>query len=317
MTRSDHAVRFAPLCLLVLLAVLDTLRDAHAADWFVQGGIAASEDTDDFRVTTTAIGIGKYLSDENFIDRLAYRRARHAFRAPNFALDGDSDTLAGDLALGGRVRLHGEISAYRSAPADATLGAAALITDLPGEVHGELSWEKGLVDSVASLNGNIRFEATTLAVDKTFAERWNVAVAGTRQRFTDDNTRDQVRTRASVRIDDDLGIGLYVRTRQYWNSRPFNGNYFAPDTLREILGGVSLRRRIPGWPVVASGWVDAGQQTIDGSSTGIRSWQVKLEALPQRPWHLEFALGEQTTAGTGGGPNYEYRYLQTSVVVPF
>lgn len=318
MTRS---VRVAPIALTVALSLLlaanGTPSQAEGNDWFVLGGVTASEDTDDFRATTIGVGAGKYLSTENFIDRIAYKRSRHAFRAPNFTLNGHSNTLSGDVALGSVAKFHGEVSDFSSPRSDATLGAASLIADLPLEIHTELTWERGLVESVASLTGNVRFDAATLSVDKTFSDRWNVAIAGTQQRFTDNNTRDQLRARASVRVVDDLGLSLYVRTRQYWNSQPFTGNYFAPDTLREILGGVSLRRRIPGWPMTASGWVDTGRQTIDGASTGIHSWQAKLEALPQRPWHFEVLIGEQTTAGTGGGPNYKYRYTQAGVVVPF
>lgn len=300
-----------------LCALPGMMSEAHASDWFATGAASLSDDTDDFRTRQVSGGFGRYLSDDNFIDRLAYRRTLHQFRAPGFALDGHSDGVVGDLALTDRLTAHAEVLAFRSDGPRATLGGASLVGDLPWDFHLELNWETGLVDSVRSLSSEVRFDAATVAVDKTVAERFNLALAATRLDFSDDNTRDQLRARASYRIIDDHGVHLYLRTRQYSNSRPFTGNYFSPEDLQETLVGSSVRRRVPGLTAFVSGWIDVGRQTVDGASTSIRSWQLKLEAFPLRPWHFALVGGEQTTAGTGGGPDYAYRYLSGSAVIPF
>lgn len=307
----------APLRTLALVATLAGTTPAMAAPWFATTAAGGSDDSDDFRIRNLSLGAGRYLSEENFVDRLAFRHGKHRFRAPGFELDGRSNALYGGLALGGSMTANAEIRDFRGGDFHATLGEANWIGDFSGDLHLEFGWEKNLVESANALSSGITYDAITVAADKTFADRLNIALVAGQLDFSDGNERPLLRARISYRLLADQGIHLYAKTRRYANSQPFTGNYFSPDRLRDELAGVSFRQSLPALASVLSGWADWGRQTVDGTATDVHTWQLKLEGYPRRPWHYAFALGYQTTAGVSGGPNYGYRYLQASAIIPF
>lgn len=309
--------RSAPWRTLAFVAALAGAAPAGAGPWFATAAAGGSEDSDAFRMRNLSLGAGRYLSAENFVDRLAFRHGKHTFRAPGFRLDGHSNALHGGVALGGGMTANAEIRDFRGGDFHATLGEAGWIGDFSGDLHLELGWERNLVESANALASGITYDALTVAADKTFADRLTIALVAGHLDFSDGNERPLLRARISYRLFDEPGIHIYAKTRRYSNSQPFTGNYFSPDRLRDELAGLSFRQGVPGLASVFSGWADWGRQTVDGTSTGVHTWQLKLEGYPRRPWHYALALGYQTTAGVSGGPNYGYRYLQASTVIPF
>ena len=184
-------------------------------------------------------------------------------------------------------------------------------------VNYEIRFEKNIVDSVNSLTNRVTYFAQTLAVDYQTTPRLNFAIVLGSLNYSDQNVRSLWKTKATYVLSEEYGLRTYLKIARHANSLPYTGNYFSPDSLRDYQGGLGFRRRLSMLRGVLSGYAEAGSQTADSVTTPIHGEQLRLEAFPNRPWHYDLAIGVQTSAGTGGGANYKYRYVNASLVWPF
>lgn len=288
---------------------------------FATGEAVYSKDSDGFRISGLTAGIGLYTSEENFYDRLGYKRSSVSYAAPGFDMHGDSDTVLGAMSLSsplGPVKGEATLTSLRLPAWGTTTTGSMQISGQPAQaVNYEVRAEKNIVDSVNSLNNRVAYSAQTLAVDYQFTPLFNVAGVMGRLNFSDQNRRALWKAKATYVISEEHGIRTYLKAVRYANSLPYTGNYFSPENFRDYQAGLGFRRRLSMLHGVLSGYAEAGSQTADGVNNPVHGEQLRLEAFPNRPWYYDLAIGVQTSAGTGGGANYEYRYAKAAVVWPF
>lgn len=291
------------------------------AQGFATGGTAYSNDSDGFRIKNHSIGVGYYTSDESFYDRIGYQRSFADFAAPGFNMHGISNSVLGAKSFASPVgQLKGEANLTNltlQTWETATTGSMQISGQAVQVVNYEIRFEKNIVDSVNSLTNRVTFFAQTLAVDYQTTPRLNFAVVLGHLNYSDQNVRSLWKTKVSYVLSEEYGLRTYLKFARHANSRPYTGNYFSPDSLRDYQGGLGFRRRLSMLRGVLSGYAETGSQTADSVSTPIHGEQLRLEAFPNRPWHYDFSTGVQTSAGTGGGTNYKYRYINASLVWPF
>jgi hypothetical protein len=266
-----------------------------------------------------------YTSQENFVDKLAYQRTTRKFSAPDFSGRASVDTVMGTRGLStafGAMKLDAELSRFRLAQfGAATLGALQLAGQGPGGVNYEARFEKNVVESAASLKHHVTYSAYTLAGDVDVTPRFVLAGVAGRFDFSDDNRRSLLRAKAIYVLSETWGVSAYAKTRATSNSRPHGTNYFSPDDFRDYLAGLRIRQRVGSLHGVASAYVEAGRQNVDGVRSPVQGWQVRLEAFPSKPWYYDLSFGRQTSAEgalsqAGNGANYAYRTAKAAVVWP-
>lgn len=288
---------------------------------FATGEAAYSKDSDGLLTNSLSVGIGIYTSEENFYDRIGYKRSAVNFVAPGFSMHGNSDSVFGAKIFSSPQGLiKGEaVLTSLSLPTwgGATIGSIQISGQPTQAVNYEIRSEKNIVDSVNSLIKRVTFSAQTLAADYQFTPGLNIAGVLGSLNFSDQNRRALWKAKATYVLSEEYGIRTYLKVTRHTNSLPHTGNYFSPDNFRDYQAGVGFRRRLSMFRGVLSGYAEAGSQAADGVSTPVHGEQIRLEAFPNRPWHYDFSIGVQTSAGTGGGSNYVYRYAKGALVWPF
>ena len=299
---------------------------AAQATWavtpFVLSDAAASEDTDHNRVQSLSLGAGLYTDpDKTYFDRVAVRHTEYRFKAPGFSLRGQANVLYGAHAWdtpAGELRTQGEIGQIRLDNGRSHgIGFAQLAGRVSPAVSYELHAERGIVDSPASLQNGITYNALTLSTDYEATPRFVLSGGLGQINYSDDNRRPFVRAKANYVLSEEYGVSGYVRTRLYRDSQPYTGHYFSPERFGEVLGGVGLRRRVGQINGTLTAFAEYGRQRIDGVTSPVYGWQLRYESFLSNAWRLEVAVGQQSTAGTGGGSGYRYRYGRVSVLIPF
>lgn len=305
---------------LVLTALAATSAWAQAAlQPYALGGVELSRDTDDFRSESYSAGGGLYLNADNNVDRIAYRHSETHYSTPGFSTHGEGDSLFGARAFEfGHTEVSGELTRQRlDVSDDKWLGFVQAAAHPTEPVNVEARFERNLVDSRASLEQGITYDALTLAADYQFTDRFNLAGVVGQLDFSDGNERPLYRAKANFLVSETYGLSMYVRGRQYSNSDPYNGNYFAPEDFRDWLAGFGMRRRLPWVRGTLSANIDWGRQDADGEVSPARTWLVRLESFRGPRWTYALTTGFSATAGAGGGDDYEYRYTSASVTWAF
>lgn len=299
---------------------------AAQATWavtpFVLSDAAASEDTDRSRVQSVTLGAGLYTDpDKSLFNRVGYRHAFYRFTAPGFALRGNADLLFASRSWDtsrGELRTEGEVGQIRLDNGRShAIGFGQVVGRINPQVGYEVRLERHIVDSPASLQSGIVYNALTAAADYEVTPRFVLSGVLGQINFSDDNRRPMARAKATYVISEEHGFSGYVRGRYYRDSNPYTGNYFSPERFGEVLGGVGIRRRVGEIKGTLSAFAEYGRQRIDGSGSPVYGWQVRYESFVHQMWRLELALGAQSTAGTLGGSGYRYRYGRVSLLIPF
>lgn len=314
-------MKHIPLAVLVLAASAGSAAQA-ALPVFALGEFNRSSDSVGFTARSAALGAGFYTSADNFTDKLAYRRRALDYKGPGFAADGSADTLMGSKSFG-PLKADAELTRARvDSFGSRTLGAFQLSGQLPAAVNLEARFEKDLVESAPSLKQGVTYSAYTLAADKELTARFVVAGQAGRLNFSDNNSRDLYRLRATWVVAEEYGLSVYAKARHYSDSRPGGLLYFSPADFDDYLGGIRVRRRVGELRGMFSAYVEAGRQKANGVTSPVRGWQVRMESFPNKPWHYDVAIGLQTSAEAGAipaalGGDYQYKYVRASAVYPF
>lgn len=300
---------------LLLLASAASADDAP----FVLGSLDLSRDTDGFRSEIYSAGGGLYVNDANPSDRFGYRRTEIHYSAPGFAVHGSSNSLFANKLLSESTRseLSGELthSALDNGQ-DKWLGWTQYTAKPSAATNAEVRYEKNWIDSRNGIEEGITYAALTAAGDWDVLPRVNLAGVIGRLDFSDGNRRPLYRAKANLLLSETYGVSLYVRGRKYSNSDPYTGNYFSPESYREYLGGISLRRRLPVVRGTLAATIDWGRQNADGTSAPAHTWRVSLESW-RGAVSYSINTGTNATGGVGGGADYEYRYTSASLSYRF
>jgi hypothetical protein len=299
---------------LVLIAAVASL-SALAQTPFAIGALDLSSDTDDFRTEIYSTGGGIYLNNDNFIDRVGYRRSESHYSAPGFSTQGSADSLFGNFLLEQtmQAQVSGELTHSNLDTGQSHwLGFGQLNVQPIAAANVELRYEKNWIDSRGGLDAGVTYSAITIAGDYQFTDRFNLAGVLGHLSFSDDNERPLYRAKATYVVSETYGASVYMRGRKYSDSEPHTGNYFSPESYHDLLGGIGIRRRLPIVHGTVSGSIDWGRQVADDVTSPARTWQVHVESWIGQRFSYAIGTGFNATAGVGGGDDYQYRYTSAS-----
>ncbi len=275
-----------------------------------------SSDTDGFRAARARVGgLFPYENPWKY-SGVALQSSRYlqgSFReTANGVLgiyrDQRRDTLAGVDIEAGVTRVAGRLRPI----GDATWRIAATPTTAV-----DFGASADLVETPLAIERGIAYSFFTAGVEQQLGERFTVTGMGGYQRFTDGNERAHLRARLIWLAVPEHGVTLQMRYRQF-DSRlsDVGGAYFNPDTYRQWLGVVAMRKRFEGWTLVSA--LGAGKErseTFDARNAYLAELRAEVD-LPHRA-RLVLRGGYYRGASFFDSPDYAYRAVGVSLVVPF
>ncbi len=135
-------------------------------------------------------------------------------------------------------------------------------------------------------------------------------------RFSDGNTRTQLRLRGVYDLLPEHGLTAQLRYRGYRASdTQVPRRYFNPGEFEEVMAAVGLRRQIAGW--VVRGTLGLGRQRVDtDASTPTELAELSVTSPIAGPVFWRARAGYSRASGLQG-PDYRYRYLMNELFAAF
>ncbi len=135
-------------------------------------------------------------------------------------------------------------------------------------------------------------------------------------RFSDGNTRTQLRLRGVYDLLPEHGLTAQLRYRGYRASdTQVPRRYFNPGEFEEMMAAVGLRRQIAGW--VVRGTLGLGRQRVDtDASTPTELAELSVTSPIAGPVFWRARAGYSRASGLQG-PDYRYRYLMNELFAAF
>lgn len=164
----------------------------------------------------------------------------------------------------------------------------------------EVGIERELIDSTVGIDGRLSSTVYYYSIDLYHQEYdLGLALVPSYTNFDGGGSRNQIRSKLYKGIGE-TGIHVYVRSRNYWNSDPYNGIFFSPEKYEQYLAGIGFRRVVDEHTVL-SGHYDRGRQYIDGYGEQSQSWRLALTTTVRDSIQIEgsYAIDDHS-------PNYSY-----------
>ncbi len=135
-------------------------------------------------------------------------------------------------------------------------------------------------------------------------------------RFSDGNTRTQLRLRGVYDLLPEHGITAQLRYRGYQASdTQVPRRYFNPGEFEEVMAAVGLRRQIAGW--VVRGTLGLGRQRVDtDASSPTELAELSVTSPIAGPVFWRARVGYSRASGLQG-PDYRYRFLMNELFAAF
>lgn len=269
----------------------------------------ASDDADDTSVAKTGLTI-----DYRFGDIEHYRgvKLEHVRISPlgqpawqdqriyyRFADRGDRWTWNGQVGTDG----------------DTVLGSASLVRDVAR--RQEYFVERDIVETPRGIDGlYYTFLGAAYDVPLDAEGRQQLTALIGVQEFTGNNVRTHLRGRYIASLVPAWGLSAQLRVRAFYNSDPFEFDYYSPRWFAEALPVLQVRRFRSRWMMSAAlGW---GWQRDSGSAT--RSARL-VEAAVTSPRNAGTsyvrATASYSNTPTSTGQSYGYRQLMVEWIRPF
>ncbi|MDR2031254.1 MAG: hypothetical protein LBP86_03125 [Azoarcus sp.] len=256
--------------------------DAQEATPSIDAEWLFSHDSDKFDEARISLGY-RYANGWGVNANLA------RYRAPDWSASGRC--LAATYARREASRsLEAALGATRTGNHTMLAGRFDYLQSLTENTALGLSAERDVVDSVQGINQGIAYTTLMLVADHNFGPRSNVGIATGQTWFSDDNRRPILRMRWNYELLPEHGLSAYLKTRHYRNTRPYHGNYYAPERLGEASLGLSWRTALNDHVVFFTG-ADAGRQRVDHDAN-VSIWNVLagLQSHRRAPVQWRIAL---------------------------
>lgn len=159
--------------------------------------------------------------------------------------------------------------------------------------------EREIVNNAIGITDRISYTNTYAGID--YYRSIGIAASAGVLHFSDSNRRTFIRSKVYRTVGE--GWHVYVRNHTYWNSDPFNGNYFSPDEYIQVLFGVGFRQRVFSGLLV--GHADIGRNYISDFDTGAHTWRVS--------WQRDASWADISLYAASDYSNVGYRYRQIGI----
>lgn len=163
-----------------------------------------------------------------------------------------------------------------------------------------------VVDATTALNENISFYGIVKTVEYS-NDNAGIVIGPKFIKFSNDNYQRGYLAKVWISIFD--GVNLYVSTKDYKNSLPFNGIYFSPDHYNRTGYGLSIKKKLSNIKIF--GLIEKSNiKTINGKE-------------PASTWKLEFEVPISNnlkgiiTSGKDFGTTSQFKYQYNSIVLKY
>ena len=172
------------------------------------------------------------------------------------------------------------------------------------------------VETQSALDAGLSMTAGGAGLWHQVNERLNAGGILQVMRFSDGNTRTQVRLRGVYDLLPEQGITAQLRYRGYRASdTQVTRRYFNPGEFEDVMAAVGVRRQVAGW--VVRGTLGLGRQRVDtdGSSpTQLAELSVTSPIAGAVFWRAR--AGYSRASGLQG-PDYRYRFFMNELFAAF
>jgi len=297
------------LCLWLAIAVTPAGAEERPPEF--HGAWRTTHDTDQFNEHMLSAGY-------RFSNGWGFEAAAMHYRAPGWSANGqglratyarktperDYTAFLGVHSVDGHQLVAGSLDYLERLTPDSALG---------------VSLERDIVDSVEGIEKGLTYTALMLVAEHQFTPRFGVGVAAGGTRFSDHNSRPILRTRWNYELLPDHGFSTYLKTRYYENTHPYQGNYYAPETLNEFSLGLAWRTALSDSIVLATE-ADAGRQWVDHDERK-RIWSARLALQSPRRQPIQWKIALEVSNNTGSqfdsaSEHYRYNSLGAYLVIP-
>ncbi len=319
----NHRSPWHPLALALALAPAAAGAQAPATNEApASGGMAASvpdvfvsSDSEGF--TTRKIGAGLYPLYEHGDRHTGLHLQRTTYRQDGWRAQGESVSLVHRAinprnALGWQVRAGvDQLDSRQALTLDASYSLA-----LNPATTAEFVANRERVETRTALGEGLTLASAGAGLWHQVNERLNAGGMLQVLRFSDGNTRTQLRLRGVYDLLPEHGVNVQVRYRGFHASdTAVPRRYFNPGEFEEVMALVGMRRRIEGW--VVRGTLGLGRQQVNADSTTptqLAELSVTSPIAGTVFWRAR--AGYHRAAGLQG-PDYRYRYVMQELFVTF
>ena len=191
-------------------------------------------------------------------------------------------------------------------------------------VHSQDAWRKEFFlerDVLETRDGVAQGLVHTFAgaaLDVPLSERWSASGLVGLQDFGGGNLRRHLRANLVYAVLPGQGLSAQLRLRQFNDSDPGEGDYFAPGRYRQALGVVSLRRFHGGHQYRVTAGLGR-QQSADAGWEPARLLELEYQTPQNRGRYLRATAGYSDVPAYAGTPGegYRYRYVRLEGVWQF
>lgn len=307
----------ALLCAMICAGLTPNLIHAQSNEsWgLLSPTISAYSDNDQFKSVKAGVGLLPLYKDGQHYTGI--QALHHSFEQYEWKKDASQVSLVSESidpknGLGHKVNLGlNQMGNHTLVNADMNYAMS-----LREGTNAELFYNRDWVETRNSLDRGIKYDYYGGSLEQRLSERWTVIGLLGQHRFSDNNTRNHIRGKLIYDLLPEQGINLQLRHRQYRNSRQeTNGNYFNPNEYEEQMLAVAMRQRVQSW--MLSGLIGVGRQKVnEDPRTSTHLYELEANSPITKSIVFKSKLGYGQSA-TFNGPDYKYRYLNTSMIFSF
>lgn len=277
--------------------------------------ISAYSDNDQFKAVKAGVGLLPIYKDgQHFtgIQALHHSYEQYEWKKNASQLSLVSESIDPKNGLGHKVNLGvNQLGNHTLVNADMSYAMS-----LREGTNAEFFYNRDWVETRQSLDNGIKYDYYGGSLEQRLSEKWTVIGLLGQHRFSDNNTRNHLRGKLIYDLLPDQGINLQLRHRQYRNSQAEpTGNYFNPNEYEEQMVAVAMRQRVQNW--MLSGLIGVGRQKVnEDPRTSTHLYELEANSPITKSIVFKSKLGYGQSA-TFNGPDYKYRYLNTSLIFSF
>ncbi len=307
----------ALLCAMICAGLTPNLIHAQSNEsWgLLSPTISAYSDNDQFKSVKAGVGLLPLYKDGQHYTGI--QALHHSFEQYEWKKDASQVSLVSESidpknGLGHKVNLGlNQMGNHTLVNADMNYAMS-----LREGTNAELFYNRDWVETRNSLDRGIKYDYYGGSLEQRLSERWTVIGLLGQHRFSDNNTRNHIRGKLIYDVLPEQGINLQLRHRQYRNSREeTNGNYFNPNEYEEQMVAVAMRQKVQSW--MLSGLIGVGRQKVNGDPrTNTHLYELEANSPITKSIVFKSKLGYGQSASFNG-PDYKFRYLNTSLIFSF
>lgn len=277
--------------------------------------VFVSSDSEGF--VTRKVGVGLYPLYEHGDRHTGLQVQRNAYRQDGWRAQGESVSLVHRAinprnALGWQAKVGvDQLDSRQALTLDASYSLA-----LNEATSAEFVATRERVETRSALGDGLTLTSAGAGLWHQVNAQLNAGGMLQVLRFSDGNTRTQLRLRAVYDLLPEHGVNVQVRYRGFQASdTSVARRYFNPGEFEEVMALVGLRRRIEGW--VVRGTLGLGRQQVNAdTSTPTQLAELSVTSPIAGPVFWRTRAGYSRSSGLQG-PDYRYRFVMQELFVAF